>query len=158
MNARNDLQPWLDILTADTEIVIDDDALTLVTADRDGTPTVTRCEITGYDDYDRYKHLIAVAHRRGPDWTPDEHQARILAEGWSDGYTALQAFAAGQPIQQTGARALAADIAALLDTLEINRDDWPHEGEPGPQIAGVRALQRHITQYLDHDPSHETGR
>ncbi|WP_067469649.1 hypothetical protein [Nocardia amamiensis] len=158
MNARNDLQSWLDVLTADTEIVIDDDALTLVTVDHDRASTVTRCEITGYDDYDRYKHLIAVAYRRGPDWTPDAQQSRILAEGWSDGYAALQAFAAGQPVQHIEPQALAADIAALLDMLELSRDDWPHEGEPGPQIAGVRALQRHIAQYLPHDPSHEAGR
>lgn len=101
---------------------------------------------------DRYKHLIALAYRRGPDWTPSDHHARILAAGWTDGYTALQAFADGQPIEQIGPHTLATDIAALLETLEINRADWPHEGEPGPQIAGVRALQRHVARHLPHDP------
>ncbi|MGF6881710.1 hypothetical protein ABH933_001221 [Nocardia sp. GP40] len=152
MIMHNELRRWLDTLPDDSAIIIDGLGRHLLALDRDGILTTARCDLGRYDYDDRYRHLVAIAHRRGPGWTPDPHQARVLAEAWYErDRPALADFADGLPLDQIDTRQLVADVTALADALERNQKIWPYTDDPAPHIAAAHALQRHISQVTVHN-------
>ncbi|WP_159848552.1 hypothetical protein [Nocardia sp. CY41] len=74
-----------------------------------------------------------------------EGEAKIIAAGWAGDHYCPRLAQWVDGRDDIPRAELAAEARQLVDDLSLHRDSWPHEGEPGPNIAAVAALIDHLT-------------